>query len=307
MISRRQLILSFATTAASASIPRAWAATGKSGLNFLVVGDWGKPEETAQAARVAKEMGSIADGNVSSFVISTGDNFYENGVVDAFDPLWLSSFEQVYTASSLQCPWYVVLGNHDYRGNPDAEIAYSLRSNRWRMPARYYVIQEQLADGGAADFFYLDTNMFVDVNFGNQWLDAGSDAQEQLDWLTMVLGASEADWKIVVGHHPVFSGGQHGNTDQLIAAVKPLLERYGVQAYINGHDHDLQHIQVGGVHYLTSGTGAEVRDTTSIDGTVFCASKLGFLSATLDKNEARMQFLGDDGAVLHDFSISASV
>lgn len=147
--------------------------------------------------------------------------------------------------------------------------------------------------------------MFVDVNFANQWLDTGSDAREQLDWLTMVLGASKADWKIVVGHHPVFSGGQHGNTDQLIAGVKPLLERYGVHAYINGHDHDLQHIQVGEVHYLTSGTGAEVRDTKAIDGTVFCASKLGFLSATLNKNEARMKFVGDDGAVLHDFSISA--
>jgi len=41
------------------------------------------------------------------------------------DPQWQSSFEKVYTASSLQVPWHVVLGNHDYHHDPDAQIAYA--------------------------------------------------------------------------------------------------------------------------------------------------------------------------------------
>ena len=39
---------------------------------------------------------------------------------------------------------------------------------------------------------------------------------------------------------PIFSGGEHGNTPELHASVKPLLERYGVDVYLCGHDHTLQ-------------------------------------------------------------------
>ncbi len=38
----------------------------------------------------------------------------------------------------LQTDWYVVLGNHDYRGDPQAEMDYQMVDRKWNMPASYY-------------------------------------------------------------------------------------------------------------------------------------------------------------------------
>lgn len=66
------------------------------------------------------------------FIISVGDNFYTNGVASVDDPMWKTSFEDIYKGANLFIDWYPVLGNHDYRGNPQAQIDYSKRSRRWK-------------------------------------------------------------------------------------------------------------------------------------------------------------------------------
>lgn len=38
------------------------------------------------------------------------------------------------------------------------------------------------------------------------------------------LQASSATWRIVVGHHPVFSTGEHGSTPELVEHILPLLK-----------------------------------------------------------------------------------
>ena len=81
-------------------------------MNFLVFGDWGRNGEKDQAD-VAREMGVVAKKIDAQFILAVGDNFYEDGVASVDDPQWQSSFEQVYTAESLQVPWYAILGNHD--------------------------------------------------------------------------------------------------------------------------------------------------------------------------------------------------
>jgi len=299
MLSRRRVLL-YAAGLIGYSAARQVFAQTDGPLNFLVVGDWGKPRLAEQASRVARAMGLTADAVGARFVISTGDNFYERGVTSADDPLWQTLFENIYSAPSLECPWYVVLGNHDYLGNPDAELAYAQKSKRWKLPARYYAVRQQLEDGTTADFFFLDTEPFLEASWWNEFYGAGQAADAQIRWLEDGLRRSGADWKFVVGHHPVYSSGAHGNTPALVARVEPLLHQYGVRAYFNGHDHDLEHIEVDGLHYLTSGAGAETRAAQAGPGSLFAASELGFLEASLRREELLVRFIGADGGALHE-------
>lgn len=48
----------------------------------------------------------------------------------------------------------------------------------------------------------------------------------------------------MAGHHPILSAGAHGNTQYLESKLKPLLEESDVTAYLSGHDHNLQVINV---------------------------------------------------------------
>jgi acid phosphatase len=268
-----------------------------SALSFFVIGDWGDP--ASQQKEVALAMAVTAAQTPPRMIISVGDNFYPRGVTSAKDELWKVAFEEVYDQPALKCPWYAVLGNHDRKGNSEAETEFEKIDPRWHMPSRYYSHIESLAEGGDVEFFFLDTTLVV----GNE---ASTETDQiQFDWLNRMLTQSKAQWRIVVGHHPVFSGGHHGGTPALVARLKPLLDLHKVQVYLGGHDHDMQHILVDGVHYLIAGSGSKTRSTGKIDGTLFAASELGFLRARLLADRMEINFIGVDGVTAHAATIAA--
>jgi tartrate-resistant acid phosphatase type 5 len=273
--------------------------TKNTALNFLLIGDWGRNGEPDQAA-VARQMGIVGAQTAAKFVISVGDNFYENGVKSVTDKQWQTSFEHVYTAPALQVPWWSILGNHDYHGNCDAQIEYSKTSPRWRMPARYYTRTETVDAKTAVDFFYLDTTPMAKLDEDELMFKHHLHTQDnakQVAWLEQQLRASTAPWKIVVGHHPVYSGGQHGDTPYIVEHILPLLERYGVQAYFNGHDHDLQHLQAGKINFFCTGGGSKPRAALKkIAQTKFGLGCSGFIAASLTADRLAVRLIDDHGA-----------
>lgn len=272
-------------------------------FEFLVLGDWGAGGRGCQSA-VASRMAAYAGGQGLDFVISTGDNFYERGVRSVEDEAWERSFEAVYRDPALQVPWYAVLGNHDYQGSTAAQMAYTGPGGRWHMPARHYSFETSTVDGPLALFVFLDTSPFVGAY---RWRKgkypdlSGQDSRSQLRWLDRTLSESRAPWKIVVGHHPVFSGGAlHGPTGELLDLLRPLLERHSVQVYFSGHDHNLQHLKPPGpTHYVVSGGGSEARRVLSGGSTLFARRACGFVAAELTAGELRLLFIDDGGEVLH--------
>lgn len=78
--------------------------------------------------------------------------------------------------------------------------------------------------------------------------------EEQKRWLFDGLQKSTADWRVVIGHHPVYSAGNHGVTEVLLSPshtfcmrifpvsdeLDPKLRELGVPVYFAGHDHSHQ-------------------------------------------------------------------
>lgn len=321
-LNRRELIVSIAATAAVAAVSRSLIAApvnaappvaaplgaASGALDFLVVGDWGR-NGTNHQRDVGVQMGRCAENLHSRCVISVGDNFYEDGVRSASDPQWRTSFEDIYTADSLHVPWYVALGNHDYRGVPQAQIDYANTSHRWRMPGRYYKVAGSDVGAPHLDLFIIDTSPLVhkfrqDVHSVIAENVASQDVSAQLRWLDEQLGESAAPWKLVIGHHTIYSGGSgHGDTPETMALIEPLLHKHGVQAYINGHDHDLQHIRHNGIDYLCCGAGSEVRPVNAIEGTLFCRATSGFAAIRSTADVLSVEFLDFTGATVYRSAI----
>ena len=225
---------------------------------FLVIGDWGRDGQQGQQ-KTADAMAVVWDNYGPEFVISTGDNFYNWGVRSATDYRWKSCFENVYTPRIK--PWYSVLGNHDYGGSVEAQIARGAMGGRWNMDNRWW--HRPLAPVGrpSLDMFFFDTVAW----HGKEKLPhsisgatvSPADHELQKNAMGGLVGGSKADIKIAFGHHGVWSIGPHGGKRDLVDLDK-LLRDNGVRAWVHGHDHCLFHVQQGAMHYICSGAGSKM-------------------------------------------------
>lgn len=270
----------------------------KDGFTFLAMGDFGRVGEYYQKD-VAAELGRAAITLDAEFIVSVGDNFYPSGVASVQDQHWKSSFEEVYTHPNLYKDWYVILGNHDYSGNIQAQVDYSRISRRWNMPSSYFKKKFKLEDGSILLMVFMDTNPFIDSYHSNsgKYPDlARQDTTAQKKWLIESLADSDPNiqWKVVVGHHPLYSGGKRKeskDTRSFEAKFANIFDQYGVQAYICGHEHDLQIIRPKNrftTQFLT-GAGSEVRPTGQREGTLFAAAEPGFMAFTIVKDKMLVQ------------------
>ena len=280
-----------------------------SSLNFLVIGDWGRNGENYQK-EVAVAMGQAARDIGAQFVIATGDNFYPYGVQSVSDYHWISSFESIYRAQSLHVKWYPVLGNHDYISNPDAEVGYSKISSRWDMPARYYS-KKFFINGDTAQgvlFVFLDTDPFEKKMQGRPTDSIKytiSATKDQQQWLEKTLSDKAVKWKIVVGHHPAYTGGWRMNTPEtkrMRDFLEPLFEKYNVNLYLAGHEHHLEYTKpAGATHHFISGAGSEARVTAMHpEGGKFAAAEQGFVAFSIAGNQAMVQFINYYGKIIYN-------
>lgn len=281
-------------------------------INFIVMGDWGRNGEGHQKA-VALQMGKTAAEASVDFIISTGDNFYPKGVISEFDPHWKYSYEDIYTAFSLQWDWHPVLGNHDYGANPDAQVAYSSVSRRWQMPARYYT-KEFSMNGDTTQkllIVFIDSTPLIKSYYkakGHHVQDQDSTAQKI--WLEKVLATASANvkWKLLVGHHPMYTGGgrtEADDTKSIRRILEPLCKKYTVDAYLAGHEHSLQYIITPGlmVNHFISGAASERTPVRMLANSKFAASQYGFMLFSVTPNKMVVQVIDEKGAILYTTDI----
>ncbi|HNX54701.1 MAG TPA: metallophosphoesterase [Prolixibacteraceae bacterium] len=308
------LILFFFTTSQSFGQPRIVVPIDSVRLsqfdgkfNFIIANDLGKNGYYDQKP-IAEMMGEVSGRTGVDFVAAVGDVHHFYGVQSVNDPLWLTNFELVYSHPELMIPWYPVLGNHEYRGNTSAVLAYSSVSRRWQMPARYYSKSFAVSDSSQVLLVFIDTTPLIDrYRNDSKYADASNENLEtQLKWIDETLAKSTAEWKIVLGHHPIFTGTTKADLEQidLQKRLKPILEKYKVDTYVCGHIHNFQHIKVAdsGIDYIVNTSASQARPVVKHEGMVFSSGEAGFMMCSIDDNELKMALINKSGRIVYQFS-----
>jgi hypothetical protein len=258
-------------------------------LHAVAFGDFGYEGDDSALAKVSDAIYRLHQRAPLDLGLTLGDNFYPRGVQSFDDPHWQNEWHRHYDRLGIW--FYPTLGNHDYRGKPQVQVDYTNRpgNKTWRMPYRYYTFT-----AGPVRFFALDTD---EGTIGFLRTKAWSDMQR--DWLAGELAKpTSAVWTVVYGHHPVYSDGNHGDSKRLKEKLLPLLKKYNVDAYVAGHDHEMQHLEIEGIQYIIAGGGG--KDTRRVRGRRSgCAvSANGFLELEASVKQLTLRLVGIDGMEL---------
>lgn len=281
-----------------------------------MVGDWGYERFEAQK-NVAAAMQTYARAHQlkADALFMLGDNWYGDLTGGVDSPRWKTQFEDMYPQSLFDCPAYAILGNHDYQRMPESKVDYELAyakkgGTRWTMPARWYSF-EFPAKNPLATVIALDSNAPHTtpakpgaVNFTL----TPEEHAEQVRWLKAELEKPRrTPYLIVMGHHPIYSNGPHGDQQILISDWEPLLREHKAHLYLAGHDHDMQHLEFDGhpTSFVLSGGGGADLYTLKIDEAKrgpYAAKVYGFSHLQIAPDKLTLLHMDQTGQLIHGFT-----
>ncbi|HIK05692.1 MAG TPA: metallophosphoesterase [Trichormus sp. M33_DOE_039] len=251
-------------------------------LRFVSVADTGTGAKGQYA--VAKAMTLYHQRNPYDLVVLAGDNIYNNGEIEKIQAVFERPYQDLLKRG---VKFQACLGNHDIRtDNGEPQVKYPGFNMKGR---RYYTFRRE-----QVQFFALDTNNNAD------W-------QNQLTWLETELSSSNAAWKVVFGHHPIYSSGVYGSNQDFIKTFTPLFKKHGVQLYINGHEHSYERTRnIDGTTYLICGAGAGNRPVGRSEWTEYSTSNLSFAAYEVYPDRIDVVAIGTNHRVFDRGVIKAS-
>merc|ERR1712037_68025 len=197
------------------------------------------------------------------FMLSLGDNFYWDGVYNIDDIRFNGTYENVYGFASEReniknLDFYQILGNHDHRRNATAQVIYShQKETNFKFPDLWYTFTIEKPKF-SVKIIMIDTEIMMgNVKRLPEYPERDYQGEQQ-QWLDEELENCYADYCLVGGHHPVYSVGSHGPTPKIVDRLQPLLEKHHADAYLCGHDHNMQHFLSKRIHYFISGMGKAI-------------------------------------------------
>jgi hypothetical protein len=206
------------------------------------------------------------------FAVMLGDNIYPNGATlgadghddaERFRRVLLEPYQPL-AADDPGFRIYAALGNHDWKTSRAAAMA-QVRYMAETPPLYMDGIRYRAAPTGDArevEIFVLDTHVLLSawsilddalddegrevdsgkIDVAEAWaLPQTEDEWRMADWLEESLAASPARWKIVMGHHPLWSsaGSKFQQARMMRRLILPALCRHA-DLYLAGHEHTLE-------------------------------------------------------------------
>lgn len=261
-----------ADTQLSNAVPELATPTEPPLFRFVSVADTGTGTKSQYG--VAEAMSRYHEKNPYNLVILAGDNIYNNGEIEKIEAVFERPYQDLLKKG---VKFRACLGNHDIRTeNGDPQVKYA----GFNMPSRYYTFRDD-----SIQFFALDTN-------GN------ADWKNQMVWLEEELSRSDAPWKIVFGHHQIYSAGIYGMNEPFIKLFTPLFQKHKVRLYINGHEHSYERTRsINGTTYMITGGGSGTRPVGRSDFTEYSASRLSFAAYDVYRDRILISAIGTDNLV----------
>ena len=244
-------------------------------VRFAAVGDTGRDTPTARS--VAERIAAVHRETPLDTLLLLGDLDQDDGNGDDYEANFATPYRPVLDA---EIPLAAALGNHDVHTREGADMM-----QLFEMPGRYYDFRI-----GPVAFFALDTTAEDD---GTR-LD-----NTQLSWLRSKLEATSAPWRVLFMHHPSYSTTDHSSQPEVRRALEPIVNEYGVQLVLSGHDHQYERSkQIGSAVYVVAGTGCCVdgKDERS-DHTAHFESTGGIVVVEASTTRMVLRFVDAEGGV----------
>jgi Calcineurin-like phosphoesterase len=272
-------------------------------IQFAVIGDMGCGCEAQEA--VAEEMLEWHHKYPFSFVLTTGDNIYG----DSFGRFWnrrrggdkaifQEQFDRYYNPlRNRGVLFFASLGNHDLETRQGRDLI----SDRTRFNI--------LSNTG---YYYFSPNpdLVTFVALHTETLLVKNSNPSQLKWLQKVLSESKSKWKIVYGHHSIYTApGSHPADVSLRKALEPIMVKNGVQIYLAGHNHFYARMkpQHGIIHFTTGGGGRHLRTPRVTSETQVVARAHHFMHFELREEKLNYWAIPVQGPFLDRGTIRISV
>ena len=227
----------------------------KDPIRFAVIGDMGCacPGQLA----VAEEMLEWHQHNPFQLVLTTGDNIYGDSFGRFWDrrrggdkKLFAGRFDTYYNPlRNRGVNFFATLGNHDMETRAGLDEIEDRRRFNILSRTGYYQ-------------FSPDPDLVTFVALHTEELLYQNEQSLQLKWLQKTLSESKSIWKIVYGHHPMYTPrGSHPVDASFRKMVEPILVKNGVLVYIGGHNHFYARMkpQHGITHFTSGGGGRDLK------------------------------------------------
>ncbi len=124
-------------------------------------------------------------------------------------------------------------GNHEY--TQETENGPRVFSRHWN---QIFVNPQNGPSNLENKTFYTDYQgvRFISLDSPAMGYSA-ENAENSVNWLNKILSGNPNKWTILFTHYPVYSCSQGRDNEKYRAALKPVLEKYGVDLVLQGHDH----------------------------------------------------------------------
>lgn len=128
-----------------------------------------------------------------------------------------------------------------------------------------------------------------------------------------ILKATKQTWKIIIMHKPLYSASsKHGVEGSLANALKPIINKYGVQLVMYGHNHNYQRIARTDhpkTVFICAGTGGESH--YGIKGSTNGLKKsndsdYGFVKIAISGSTLKGSFIAHGGKVIDSWTQTAT-